>query len=346
MDIFNGEILDIKNSIDTYLDILAHSKSVNKTLYLNEIVSMLSYATMYQNEANIKNPSFYLANLKKRRYLIRNLNNFKKQYVLIYDLCMDIKNHLNSEIKDETFDFKNPSSINDSKMYDIICNYYNSMDYDDSIYFTCAIAEKNFYDVSLKNEYTRRSIYCEVDNRGYIFIKNNNDVETMSNIIYEISNLKSERKLAYNGLNNINEYLFYNNLKNIRPFVMQKKFLNYLKEREDLDLKEDINKYYLKLYRNLLKDIESIRLLFRVNSEGILNNTFLIKKLEYIYGHFMSDIYLYLDNEKQDEFIDFLCYRDNFLFNKDILEKLQDELRLTNYGLAGIPKIQYKKYTK
>ena len=277
----------------------------------------------------------------KNKYERENLRNFRNSFFELYDFFLGLKERLGREELLQT-EHNESIKLDDSDMFSLIREYYMTLR-SDCMYSLFIGLDKELC-ISDVDSNVSRNVYSRLIDNNYIFVRNRENMITVSDIVFNLKQLSNKMNLSVYGPKYENLHLYLDNFKYTFPLVDKKNFLNWVKSKYTI-YKNEVNNIFTDDYKYLLECLDLLPDIMRQGDLSFSKNKTL-ENINYIYGQFLSDVYLYLDDERREIFLNYMKSRRNKLFGKDILEVLGELTGLRDYGLSIITEEQYKKYTK
>lgn len=281
---------------------------------------------------------------KKKKLQTKNFNNFKNYYFELYELFFGMKESLEKDILiDKSINDKDNIKLDNGIMFSLLREYYMTCR-PHYLYSLFTGIDKSICISDKKNSNFSENISSGLLDNNYIFVDNRENVATMADVVLNLEQLLNKKDLELCGSKELYGYLYLDNFRYVKPLIERKKYLKWLIEKDSV-YHSDIKDVFFEDYRCLLNNINMLSDIIKKDKYSIFEDKS-IDTINYVYGQFLSDFYLYLNEEQQKEFLKFVRMRKNRLFKNDILYLLEELTGFSSYGLSKIVEEQYKKYTK
>lgn len=343
MKIFKDNINEIKNDLVKGTFELNRLHTLRKILNLYESIELLKDFSDIEYLYN-KSEILKLMLRKRKKLQTKNFNNFKDCYFGLYELFLGMKDSLENEILiDKDIKCRNDINLDNRAMFSMLREYY--MDCKTHyIYSLFTGINKSLCITDKQVSGFNKNISSSLLNNNYIFVDNRENVATTADIVFNLEQLTKKNNLELYDSKKLYEYLYLDNFKYVKPLVERKIYLKWLMEKDSMYY-DDIKDIFFEDYRALLNNINMLSDIMKKDKNSILEDNYM-DTINYVYGQFLSDIYLYLNEEQREQFLKFVSRRKNGLFKEDILYFLENLTGFRSYGLSKVVEIQYKKYTK
>lgn len=287
----------------------------NEALYLYDFVTKLGDILEVDNKIE-KNMALAVGVYKRNRYLKEGYKNFVASPDWLKTIYNIMKTNLDILLKDNDSNMcEDTVLINEYYMFGNILDYYEQLSDPNREYLFLRMKDKIY---NCNNSGKQNHIFDDLYGKNGIFVRNDNDISTMANIVYELEHIFKKYNLSMIDNKAINKYVYYNSFNEVEALISKKFFLNYLCEKNPSLYENGVRKAYMGDYLYTLRCFEQMQTDIVKNEDYI----YFIRALNYIYGQLLSDIYLSLDYKSRENFSNYLRARSTKLLGKDTFDVL------------------------